>query len=48
MGRLILVLLVVAVVYYYIKQRRELVDKVVKFNREVAEARRKREEEDSV
>jgi hypothetical protein len=45
MGRLILVLLGGAIAYYYLKQRKESIDKAMKFDREVAEVRREREEE---
>ncbi len=45
MGKLILILLGGAVAYHYLKQRKESIDKAVKFDHEVAEAKRKREGE---
>jgi hypothetical protein len=45
MGKLVLIILVGAVAYYYLKQRKESIDKAVKFDREVAEVKREREEE---
>ncbi len=45
MGRLLLLILAGAVIYHYTKERKELVDKTVKFNRDAADLRREREEE---